>query len=82
MDSLLTEVQDIFRAVFDQPDLVVVRESNAATIDGWDSLAHINLIVAIEKKFQIKLSLSELQDLKDAGDIIDLIHTKLKTKQF
>ncbi len=80
MDNLQPEVQEIFRAVFDQPDLVVTRESNAATIDGWDSLAHINLITIIEKKFLIKFSLGELQELENVGGMLDLIQRKLSAK--
>ena len=49
MDSLLPEVQEIFRAVFDQPDLIITRESNASTVEDWDSLAHVNLITAIAR---------------------------------
>ena len=77
MDSGLEEVQDIFRDVFDQPDLIVTRESSAYTIDGWDSLAHINLVTAIEKRYKIRFALGELQDLNNTGDMLDLIHTKL-----
>jgi len=64
MDSLLPEVQEIFRAVFDQPGLIITRESNASTVDDWDSLTHINLVTAIEKSFKIKFALGELQELK------------------
>ena len=77
MDSGLEEVQDIFRDVFDQPDLIITRESSAHTIDGWDSLAHINLVTAIEKRYKIRFALGELQDLNNTGDMLDLIHTKL-----
>jgi acyl carrier protein len=50
MDNLLPELQDIFRDVFDQPDLILTRESSAATVEDWDSLAHINLVTAIEQR--------------------------------
>ena len=80
MDSLLEEVQDIFRDVFDQPDLVISRESNARTVDDWDSLAHINLVTAIEKRYKIKFALGELQDLKDVGDMLDLMRVKLASR--
>jgi len=80
MDNLLPQVQEIFRAVFDQPDLVITRESNASTVDDWDSLTHINLVMAIEKHFKIKFALGELQELKDVGDLLDLMQTKLAAK--
>ncbi len=77
MDNLLPELQEIFRDVFDQPDLVITRESNASTVEDWDSLAHINLVTAIEQKYGIKFALGELQELKNVGDMIDLMQTKL-----
>jgi acyl carrier protein len=80
MDSLLEEVQDIFRDVFDQPDLVISRESNASTVDDWDSLAHINLVTAIEKRYKIKFALGELQELKNVGDMLDLMRVKLASQ--
>jgi len=80
MDSLLPEVQEILRSVFDEPDLVITRESNASTVDGWDSLAHISLVVAIERKFKIKFALGELEQLKNVGDLLDLMETKLQKR--
>jgi len=80
MDSLLPEVQEIIRSVFDEPDLVITRESNASTVDGWDSLAHISLVVAIERKFKIKFALGELEALKNVGDLLDLMETKLQKR--
>ncbi|CAN5579076.1 acyl carrier protein [soil metagenome] len=80
MDNLLPELQEIFRDVFDQEDLVLTRESNASTIEDWDSLAHVNLVTSIEKRYRIKFALGELQELKNVGDMIDLIQVKLAQK--
>jgi acyl carrier protein len=80
MANLLPQVQEIFRDVFDQPGLIVTRESNASTITDWDSLAHINLVTAIEKTFKVKFALGELEELKDVGDLLDLAQSKLAAK--
>ena len=80
MDNLLEEVQAIFRDVFDQPDLVITRESNASTVEDWDSLAHVNLVTAIERRYKVKFALGELQDLKNVGDMLDLLAKKLAVK--
>ena len=77
MDNLLPELQDIFRDVFDQPDLILTRESSAATVEDWDSLAHINLVTAIEQRYSIRFALGDLQDLKNVGDMVDLMQVKL-----
>jgi acyl carrier protein len=80
MDNLLEEVQAIFRDVFDQPNLVITRESNASTVEDWDSLAHVNLVTAIERRYKVKFALGELQDLKNVGDMLDLLAKKLAVK--
>jgi acyl carrier protein len=80
MADLLPEVQEIFRDVLDQPDLVITRESNASTVDDWDSLSHINLITAISKRYKIKFALGELESLKNVGEMLDLMQAKLNKK--
>jgi len=79
-DDLLPEVQEIFRDVLDEPKLVLTRESNAETVPDWDSLAHVNLITAIEKRYKVKFALGELQSLKHVGDLLDLLAQKLAAK--
>jgi len=74
--QILDIVQGIFRDVFDRQDLIIQRETTAQDVEDWDSLAHINLVVAIEKRFNIKFALGELQALKNVGDMIDLIVRK------
>ena len=64
--------------MFGDDTLTVHRDSNASTVDGWDSLAHINLITAIEQEFGIRFALGELESLKNVGEMIDLIRAKLK----
>ena len=80
MHDLLPEIQEIFRDVFDDPTLIITRESNASTVEDWDSLAHVNLVTAIEKKYKIRFALGELQELKNVGDMIDLMEEKLAAK--
>ena len=77
MDNLLTEVQEIFRSVFDSPDLEITPQSNAQNVDGWDSLAHISLIIAIEKRYNVKFGLGQLQDLEDVGGLLNLLNSKI-----
>ena len=79
-DLLLPQIQEIFRDIFDDETLAITRESNASTVEDWDSLAHVNLVTAIQKKYGIKFALAELQELKNVGDMIDLIEKKLAAK--
>ncbi len=76
-EAILQELQPIFQDVLDQPDLVVTRESNASNVEDWDSLSHITLVTTIEQHFKLKFALGDLQELKDVGDMVDLIERKL-----
>jgi acyl carrier protein len=73
-------MQKIFRDIFDDEKLVIRRETSAKDIDAWDSLAHINLVMAVEKEFGIKFALGELQDLRNVGDMLDVIEKKTNAK--
>lgn len=70
----------IFREVFDDNTLVIKRGTTADDIDDWDSLSHLNLVIAVEMKFGVKFALGELQTLKNVGDMADLIEKKQKKK--
>lgn len=74
--AIIAELQPIFSDILDLPDLRLTPESNATNVDGWDSLAHVNLVVAIEKRYGIKFALGELHDLKNVGDMVELIQKK------
>lgn len=80
MDStaIIQDLQPIFADVLDQPGLMLTPDSNASNVEGWDSLAHINLVVTIEKRYHIKFALGELQDLKNVGEMADLIGRKVR----
>ena len=71
-------VQDIFRDIFDEDDMVIEDKTNSDDVEEWDSLNHINLVSAIEKEFKIKFTLGELMTIKDVGAMVDLMLNKLK----
>lgn len=73
MQTIFDEVQEIFRDNFDDEDLVITREICADDIEDWDSLEQINLLTAMERKFGLKFKLSDVRDLKNVGDLLDLI---------
>jgi acyl carrier protein len=75
--NMLSQLEPIFRDILDNSRLNLTRESNASNVAGWDSLAHINLISAIEQQFGISFTLGELQELKNVGEMIDLMERKL-----
>jgi len=76
-EEIFNKVQDIFRDIFDEDDLVITDSSSSDDVEDWDSLNHINLVSAIEKEFKIRFALGELQSLKDVGAMIDLMVQKI-----
>lgn len=74
--DILAELNKVFQQVFDDNSLSISRSTTANDIDEWDSLTHMNLIVAVELKFGIKFALGELQSLKNVGDLMDSIARK------
>jgi acyl carrier protein len=77
-EELFDGVQDIFRDIFDEDDMVIEDKTSSDDVEEWDSLNHINLVSAIEKEFEIRFALGELMALKDVGAMIDLMVEKLK----
>ena len=75
--DLIDRINAIFREVFDDDGLLVTPEMTADDIEEWDSLSHIRLIVAHEIKFGVKFKTIELNGLKDVGNFIDLLKSKL-----
>ena len=82
MDDLEKRFQEIFRQVFDDEELVLTRETTASDIEGWDSLMHINLIIAIERELRLRFAVAEISRLKEEGQnvgtFLDLVQHKLQ----
>jgi len=76
-EEIKRDLTEIFQDVFDDQSIVLTRETTADDIEDWDSLSQITLLVSIEKKFKINLSFNEVQDLKNVGDMLDLIKNKI-----
>ena len=79
-NEIMNEVNKIFIDVLDNDDIVLNRETTSDDLEEWDSLNHIQLVVAIEKKFQMRFNSSEVQSWKDVGEMCDSIASKLAAK--
>ncbi|MBJ6801029.1 acyl carrier protein [Geomonas propionica] len=79
MDTMTT-LNGIFCEVFDEESLQITRATTADDVDGWDSLSHTNLIVAVEMAFNVRFNLKDTRVLKDVGELVDLIDRKLAEK--
>ena len=77
-DEIFHSLQNIFRDIFDDEDLIISNATNSDEIEDWDSLNHILLVSLIEKEFKIKFALGELVEIKDVGSMIDMMIEKIK----
>jgi acyl carrier protein len=82
MSEILAQFHEIMREVFDDDELAISRETTANDVDGWDSLMHINLIIAVEKRFGVRFATAEISGLKgegqNVGTFLDLVQDKLR----
>lgn len=74
--QIYARLAEIFRDVFDEDSIPVTPELSAKDVDGWDSLAHIRLMLTIEKAFKIKLSAPEIGKLENVGDLVAMIKAR------
>jgi acyl carrier protein len=58
MEETLSRLTKVFRDVFDDDDLVISPATTATDVDGWDSINHVNLVLAVEREFKVLLSAS------------------------
>jgi acyl carrier protein len=70
------QLNRVFRDVFDDETMEVSPQTTAKDVDGWDSLAHIRLILSVEKAFGIRFTTSEIGKLENVSDLAALIRTR------
>ena len=74
--QIYTRLVEVFHDVFDDDSIEVTPQLTAKDVDGWDSLAHIRLILTVEKAFKIKFSTSEICKLENVGELVKLIKAR------
>lgn len=72
-EEIYNSLNEVFQDVFDDVEIVVCDTTTAEDIEDWDSLEHINLMVAVEKRFNMKFTMPEVTGLKNVGQMVDLI---------
>lgn len=76
-NELLSQINTIFKDILDDEEVVVNETSTANDVDDWDSLTHIQLVVAIEKHFKIRFTSKEIQSWKNVGEMLTSIQNKV-----
>ena len=76
-EEVFERLNKVFQDVFDDESIVVNDETTSADIEDWDSLEHINLVVAIEQEFGIKFNMSEVTTMKNVGEMVTIILSRI-----
>jgi acyl carrier protein len=71
------QLQQVMRELFDDDDLEIRDDLTAAEVPEWDSLAHVRLIVAVEKEFGVRFSSGEVGEIGTVGELVRLVEGKL-----
>jgi acyl carrier protein len=77
MSGTRDTLQEIFRDLFDDDEIVLSDATTAKDVAGWDSLKNVKLIVQIEKAFKVRFGTGEVVALKDVGELVRVIDKKL-----
>jgi acyl carrier protein len=78
MQNFDARIQEVFRTVFDKPDLVLRDDMQAKDVEGWDSLNHVTLIMTIEDEFNVKFTTKEVMGFQNVGEMLTCLRGKLK----
>jgi acyl carrier protein len=76
--EIYKRLTDLFHELFADDSIVLTPQTTANDIDGWDSFNHISVIVAVETRFGVKMTTSEIENLANVGTLVAAIESKLK----
>ena len=76
-EEIYERLNGVFRDVFDDEGIEVNENTTSADIEDWDSLEHINLIVAVENEFGIKFNMGEVTTMKNVGEMVEIIASRI-----
>ncbi|HVJ53694.1 MAG TPA: acyl carrier protein [Aliidongia sp.] len=68
-NTLMGKLTEIFRDVFDDDDITLRGDMTAKDVEGWDSVAHIRLMLSIEQKFGFRFEVEEISELRNVGEL-------------
>ena len=72
-EEVFERLAEVFRDVFDDEEIELTDSTTSDDIEDWDSLEHVNLIIAVEQEFGIKFTMGEVTGMKNVGALVDII---------
>lgn len=77
-EEVISKLTAVFHEVFNDNTIVLRDDMTASDVENWDSLTHMMMITKVEECFGIRFKLKELNKLKQVGDLIAIIESKLQ----
>jgi acyl carrier protein len=77
-DEIMLQVTAVFQEVLGNNGIVLGEKTTADDVEEWDSLTHIQLVVAVEKRFKVRFGSREIRGWNNVGEMLDAIVTKIK----
>jgi acyl carrier protein len=75
-DVVKQRLSGIFREIFQQPGLELHDSLTTKDVPGWDSIQHLNLVMAVEREFGMSLTTRDVRSMQNVGDLMTLVETK------
>ncbi|MBR0566024.1 acyl carrier protein [Azoarcus sp. L1K30] len=76
-EAIYLQLNQIFRDVLDNDDINLTADTTAADVQGWDSLAHINLMLAVERHFKVRFATTEIGSLSNVAELVSLLEAQI-----
>lgn len=76
--EIMEKLQPVFRDIFDDDEITITDYTAVDDIEDWDSLAHMQLISAVEEAFEIEFNIGEINSFANVGEMADSIGKHLK----
>ena len=76
-EEILSRITDVVRDQLDDDEIALTPTTEANSVDGWDSLAHVRIMIAVEEEFGVRFQTSEITSLKNVGGLVALVRSKL-----
>lgn len=74
--EILEQINALFRDVLDEDEVVLTEETTAQDVEGWDSLTHVQLVVAVEKHFGLKFPAREISEFRNVADLVQAVENR------
>jgi acyl carrier protein len=72
-DDVLVRLSALVGDLLELDDLKLTMTMTAENVAGWDSLAHVRIVLAAEQAFDVRFTTGEIASLKTVGDLVNLI---------